>query len=105
MAINTTIFMGSCLSQLTQGDILGSLLCPFSTAMTFAGFNYLYVIAFIMVEIMVYMRSQNLGMVGLIGMLFGLMWSTVLPPEAVSVAYLVMAGSFAAVMYKTFKSK
>lgn len=105
MAVDTTLFMGKCLELLTNGDVLGALICPFNTAMTFAGFNYMYIFAFIIVEVAVYMKTQNITAVGLIGILTGAAFAMVLPPEAVQIAYLIIAGSFTAVMYKTFKSR
>jgi hypothetical protein len=88
--------MPDCLSLLTEGDIWGGIVCPFTTLFPDGWF---YAIMLFALEIGMFVKYENLLGPSVFGILIGLLMLPLLPPAAWTVPILVLIVNFASVMY------
>lgn len=92
--------MPNCLALLTNMDFYGAIMCPYTNVMG----NWVYAILMLTVITIVYIRTQDIAMPAILGLIYGLAGAVISPPEFRTFYYIIIALAVTGVLYRLVKN-
>lgn len=91
--------MADCMALLRSLDFYAAITCPYTNAIG----NWVFAIIIGVVLVAIYIKTEDIAIPAILGLLYGLVGVALIPPEFRTFYYIIIALSISGIIYRLAK--